>query len=134
MKYFDDLVEELNCAAVADNPFMDYKFKPGFDYKNLLDRMTKEERKIIQGKLPVTQEKADAIISKIDIYEKEIADYDFDEIVGELFFGQYVVPSTGFPEYRMFEAYEKSLELGRPLTDEEMEEFRIDFSKDDTDD
>lgn len=133
MKYFDDLAKELNRAAGADNPCMDYKFKTGFDYKNLLGRMTKEERKIIRGKLPVTQEKADAIISKINEYENEIADYDFDTIVGELFFGQYVKPSSGFPEYRMFEAHERSLELGRPLTDEEMEEFRIDFSRDDDD-
>lgn len=132
MAVFEDLVRQLNEAADSQL-VMHYEFEKGLDYGMLLGKMTKEERKIIRGKLPVTREKADQIISKIEAYEKEIEDYDLDEIVGELFFGQYVISQWGPPEYREWEAYERSRELGRPLTDEEMEKFRIDFTRDDDD-
>ena len=133
MAFFEDLVNELNRAAADSDPVVKFQFQPGMDYTNLLKKMTAAERKIIRGKQPITPEKAGKIIEKINEYEAEIADYDLDEIVGELFFGQYVIPSDGFPKFRMWDVYEKSLELGRPLTDEEFEEFRIDFSKDDDD-
>ena len=133
MKQFDDLVSELNRAATDSDPIVRYQFRPGLDYRQLLKRLTRNEREIVRGKQPITREKAEIIIGKINEYEKEIADYDLDEIVGELYFGQYVLPSDGFPEYRIFDVYERSLELGRELTDEKMEEFRVDYSKDDDD-
>lgn len=130
MKQFDDLVEEMNRVAADNDPVVRYHFHPWLDYRPLFKRLTRDERKIIRGNLPITREKAEVIIEKINVYEKEIADYDLDEIVGELYFGQYVLPSNGFPEYRIFDAYERSLELGRELTDEELEEFRINPTKD----
>lgn len=131
---FDDLVEELNRAVADNDPTVRYQFSPELNYRPLLERLAKDERKIIRGKMPITREKADIIIGKINEYEKEIADYDLDEIVGELYFGQYVIPSNGFPEYRIFDAYQRSLELGRALSDKELEEFRIDFTRDKDDD
>lgn len=133
MEQFDDLVEELKRAAADNDSVVRYQFHPWLDYRPLLKRLTRNEREIVRGKKPITREKVDIIIGKINEYEKEIADYDLDEIVGELYFGQYVLPSEGFPDYRIFDAYERSLELGRALTDEEMEEFRVDFTKDDDD-
>lgn len=133
MKQFDDLVEELKRAPADRDAIVRYQFHHWLDYRPLLKRLTRNEREIVRGKQPITREKADIIIGKINEYEKEIADYVLDEIVGELYFGQYVLPSEGFPDYRIFDAYERSLELGRALTDEEMEEFRVDYSKDDDD-
>lgn len=135
MAEFEDLVNALTSAAAAkEDKIVHYHFQRGFNYGPLLERMTREERKIIRGKLPADREKVDLILQKINEYEKVLDGYEIEELVCELYFGNYVMPPGGLPEYRVFDAYEGSLQLGRPLTAEEMEEFKIDFSKDDDDD
>ena len=94
-------------------------------YKSFYEQLTDEEKDILSGKMPVTKEQADKLIEKIENHRKWLNLCDLDRIVAEKADGMYVISSPENFNFRLLDVARKVQELGRPLTDEEFEEFII---------
>ena len=139
--FFENIMQGLSEAA----DFAEGKGKAIVHYRTqgedaadrifLYKQLTEKEINAVEGKIPVGRDEADRIIEKIEDIRVWKGFCDLDDAAAELAGGMYVIPSDGKDiNFRMRDACKRSLELGRPLTDEEFEEFRICSTEDVKDD
>ena len=130
--FFDDLIrglsEVIEFEEGSGKAVVHYRSADLTDEenRNFYNHLTDEEKNIIDGKTPVTSEQADRLIEKIKDYRTWLDYCALDDAVAELANGMYVIPSDGKGgNFNIKAVMKKREELGRPLTDEEFEEFII---------
>ena len=130
--FFDDLIRSLSKVIEFEEgsgkAVVHYRFADFADgkYKDFYNHLTDEEKNIIDGKTPVTRVKADRLIEKIKNHQRWLGYCALDDAVAELADGMYVIPSdVKDVNFNLKAVMKKREELGRPLTDEEFEEFII---------
>ena len=130
--FLDDLIRGLSevfeFEEVSGKAFVHYRSADLADgkYKDFYDHLTDEEKNMIDGNTPLTHEQAERLIKKIENYQRWLGYCALDDIVAELADGMYVIPSDGKGgNFNLKAVMRKREELGRPLTDEEFEDFII---------
>lgn len=130
--FFDDIIrglsEVIEFETGCGEAVVHFRSEDFTDGKNndFYDHLTEEEKNIINGSTPVTREQADRLIEKIKKRRRWLEYCALDDAAAELADGMYVIPGEGKGiNFRLKEVMRKREELGRPLTDEEFEEYII---------